>query len=77
MSIDFDKIKILEFQQPLRCCNVTALAYALSALGYATTVDDIFYRFWKCPIASMYQACVDEDSSSLRSRGMIVVEQKI
>lgn len=40
---DLLSIKLLEFQQPLRCCNVTAIAYAFSALGYPTTVDDIFY----------------------------------
>jgi len=43
MGKDFISIKLLEFQQPLRCCNVTAIAYAFSALGYPTTVDDIFY----------------------------------
>ncbi len=185
MGADFDKIKLLEFQQPLKCCNVTAVAYSLSALGYPTTVDDIFYqirlpigsvlddgmtlsetydacaryievmnlpvvtrvehfdkptmtldafikevaagaeaeknvhilnfntriahdnpslegghfslladydpntqevtvadtnpkrytRYWKCPVARMYQACVDKDSSSDRARGMIVVEK--
>lgn len=43
MPTDLTSIKLLEFQQPLRCCNVTAIAYAFSALGYPTTVDDIFY----------------------------------
>jgi hypothetical protein len=185
MSADFDNIKLLEFQQPLRCCNITALAYGLSAIGYPTSVDDIFYeirlpigsvlddgmtlsetydacaryievkglplkirvehfdkssitldyfiseiekgieneksihilnfntriahenpslegghfslvadynastqevtiadtnpkrytRFWKCPVARIHQACVDKDSSSDRSRGMIVLEK--
>jgi hypothetical protein len=185
MSADFNRIKLLEFQQPLRCCNITAVAYGLSSLGYPTTVDDIFYqirlpigsvlddgmtlsetydacaryidvvdlplvvkvehfdkpamtlnafiqeveagveaesnihilnfntriahenpnlegghfalladydpktqeltvadtnpkrynRYWKCPVALMYQACVDKDSSSDRSRGMMVLEQ--
>jgi Phytochelatin synthase len=185
MSADFNRIKLLEFQQPLRCCNITAVAYSLSSLGYPTTVDDIFYqirlpigsvlddgmtlsetydacaryievvdlplvvkvehfdkpsmtldafiqeveagveaesnihilnfntriahenpnlegghfalladydpktqeltvadtnpkrynRYWKCPVALMYQACVDKDSSSDRSRGMIVMEK--
>jgi len=41
---DFDNIHMLEFQQPLNCCNVTALAYALSALGIPTSVEDIFYE---------------------------------
>jgi hypothetical protein len=41
-----------EFQQPLRCCNVTAVAYALTALGYPTTVDEIFY-LTRLPIASV------------------------
>ncbi|WP_309729858.1 phytochelatin synthase family protein [Chamaesiphon sp. OTE_75_metabat_556] len=185
MSADFSRIKLLEFQQPLRCCNITAVAYGLSALGYQTAVDDIFYqirlpigsvlddgmtlsetydacaryievvdlplvvkvehfdkptmtldafikeveagveaehnihilnfntriahenpnlegghfalladydantqeltvadtnpkrynRYWKCPVALMYQACVDKDSSSDRSRGMMVLEK--
>lgn len=185
MANDLDKIKLLEFQQPLRCCNITALAYSLSAIGYPTTLDDIFYqtrlpiasvlddgmtlsetydtclryvevlglpvavriehfdkptmtievftkeietgandeknihilnfstqtahdnpslqgshfalladydpstqeitiadpnpkrynRFWKCPIARMYQACSSQDSASLRARGMIVLDK--
>ncbi|MBT3870075.1 MAG: hypothetical protein HOF19_19405 [Gammaproteobacteria bacterium] len=29
------------FQQPINCCQTTAIAYALSTLGYATTVDDV------------------------------------
>ncbi len=40
---DFDNINLLEFQQPLNCCNITALAYACTALGHPTTVDNIFY----------------------------------
>jgi hypothetical protein len=51
-SKDLQKIKLTEFQQPLRCCNVTALAYALSSLGYPTSVDDIFY-VTQLPIASV------------------------
>lgn len=186
MATDLDNIKLSEFQQPLRCCNVTAVAYAFSALGHSTSVDDIFYttrlpiasvlddgmtlsetfdtcvkyietlglplvarvehfdqtkmtleafkqeveqsvkdtadvhilnfntkiahdnpnlegghfslladydpttqevtvadtnpkrytRFWKCPIDRMYKACVDKDSASDRSRGMIVVKAR-
>jgi hypothetical protein len=182
---DLDNIKLAEFQQPLRCCNVTALAYGLTALGHSATIDDIFYvtrlpiasvlddgmtlsetydtcvkyveekglplsvkvehfdkasitleyfiqemeravsdhddihilnfntkiahdnkslegghfslladynpttqeltiadtnpkrytRFWKCPAERMYQACVDKDSSSDRSRGMIILRK--
>jgi hypothetical protein len=185
MQKDLDIIKLNEFQQPLRCCNITALAYAFSSLGHVTSVDDVFYetrlsiasvlddgmtlcetfdtcvkfievsklplsariehfdqaimtleafkqeieqsstdpsdihilnfntkiahnnpslegghfalladydpttgevtiadtnpkrytRFWKCPIELMYQACVDKDSASARSRGMIVVKK--
>ncbi|WP_413163710.1 phytochelatin synthase family protein [Capilliphycus salinus ALCB114379] len=182
---DLDNINLLAFQQPINCCNVTAIAYALTALGHSTSVDDIFYvtrlpiatvlddgmtlaetydtfltyvekaqlplsvrvehfdkttmtfdnfiqeiekavcddkdihilnfgvtiahdnfnlsgghfslvadydpntqditiadtnpkkytRFWKCPVERMYKACVDKDSSSTRSRGMIVVRK--
>ncbi|NEN95637.1 MAG: phytochelatin synthase [Moorea sp. SIO1F2] len=185
MSKDLENIKMIEFQQPINCCNVTAIAYALTALECPTTIDDIFYvtrlpiasvlddgmtlaetydtltkyvegaklpfsvimehfdkpsmtldvfikeveravsdnkdihilnfsvsiahdnvnlggghfslvadydsttkeltvadtnpkkytRFWKCPIEQMYKACVDKDSSSSRSRGMIVVRK--
>jgi len=39
-------------QQPINCCNVTSLAYALSALGHPTTVDEIFY-VTRLPIASV------------------------
>ncbi|MFY7806485.1 MAG: phytochelatin synthase family protein [Limnoraphis robusta] len=182
---DLDNISLLAFQQPINCCNVTAIAYALTALGHSTCVDDIFYvtrlpiasvlddgmtlaetydtfisyiengklpfsvrmeyfdqrnmtfetfiqeieravsddkdihilnfsvsiahdnfnlggghfslvadfdpntqeitiadtnpkkytRFWKCPAERMYKACVDKDSSSTRSRGMLIVRK--
>ncbi|BAY17503.1 hypothetical protein NIES21_33410 [Anabaenopsis circularis NIES-21] len=182
---DLEIIQLHQFQQPIYCCNVTAIAYAFTALGYLTTVDEIFYvtqlpiasvlddgmtlaetydtckiyierkglplsiqmdhfdkpsitleaftreveaavcnendvhilnfntriahenpslegghfslladydpktqevtiadtnpkrytRFWKCPIQRMYAACVDKDSSSNRSRGMIVLRR--
>lgn len=49
---DLENIQLAEFQQPLRCCNVTALAYALTALGFPITIDDIFY-ITKLPIASV------------------------
>jgi Phytochelatin synthase len=52
MGKDLVTIKLLEFQQPLRCCNITALAYAFSALGHVTTVDDIFYGI-RLPISSV------------------------
>ncbi len=32
----------LEFQQAINCCGLTSVAYALSAVGCPTTVDDIF-----------------------------------
>ncbi|MEL7038512.1 MAG: phytochelatin synthase family protein [Cyanobacteria bacterium J06592_8] len=183
---DLDNINLTAFQQPINCCNVTAVAYALTALGQPTSVDEIFYvtrlpiasvlddgmtlaetydtfrdyvekaqlpfsvemksfdhrdmtfeaflqeaeravsddkdihilnfsvsiahdnfnlggghfslladydphtqeitiadtnpkkytRFWKCPAERMYKACVDKDSSSTRSRGMIVVRKR-
>jgi gamma-glutamylcyclotransferase (GGCT)/AIG2-like uncharacterized protein YtfP/glutaredoxin-related protein/3-polyprenyl-4-hydroxybenzoate decarboxylase len=31
-----------EFQQPINCCNITAAAFGLTALGYPTDVNDIF-----------------------------------
>ncbi|SRR5579883_328391 len=40
---DLHTIKLKAFQQPIRCCNITAIAYGLTALGYPTTIDDIFY----------------------------------
>jgi len=49
---DFDNIHLTEFQQPIRCCNITAIAYAITALGFKMTVDDIFYAT-KLPIASV------------------------
>jgi catechol 2,3-dioxygenase-like lactoylglutathione lyase family enzyme len=39
-------VRILEnapVQQQLNCCQATSLAYALSALGFPTTMDDIFW----------------------------------
>ena len=52
LSKDLEKIKLAEFQQPIRCCNVTAIAYALTALGHPTTIDEIFYAT-RLPIASV------------------------
>ncbi|BAY65163.1 hypothetical protein NIES22_52660 [Calothrix brevissima NIES-22] len=49
---DLEIIQLHQFQQPIYCCNVTAIAYALTALGYLTTVDDIFY-ITHLPIASV------------------------
>lgn len=49
---DIEQIKLHEFQQPINCCNITAIAYALSALGYKTTVDDVFFTT-RLPIASV------------------------
>lgn len=52
MAKDFEKIDLVEFQQPINCCNVTALAYAFSVHGYPATVDDIFYAT-RLPIGSV------------------------
>lgn len=49
---DLDNITLAQFQQPINCCNVTSLAYALTALGFPTTVDEIFYAT-RLPIASV------------------------
>ncbi|MDI1435534.1 phytochelatin synthase family protein [Polyangium sorediatum] len=184
-SKDLERISMVEFQQPIRCCNVTALAYGLTVLGFPTAIDDIFYatrlpvssvlddgmtlaetydtalrlmrtsklpvsvrvvhfdrpeatlswfknemaraasdpqdihllnfnvniahdtalggghfalladydadtgeltvgdvnprkytRFWKCPVERMYKACVDKDSASDRSRGLLVLRKE-
>lgn len=39
---DVSRMFTLEIQQPFNCCNVTALAYAFSALDVPTSVDMIF-----------------------------------
>ena len=49
---DLEMIQLHQFQQPIYCCNVTAIAYAFTALGYLTTVDEIFYAT-QLPIASV------------------------
>lgn len=49
---DIEQIQLHEFQQPINCCNITAVAYAISVLGHKTTVDDIFY-VTRLPIASV------------------------
>ncbi|KMW70767.1 phytochelatin synthase family protein, partial [Limnoraphis robusta] len=41
----------------------------------ADTNPKKYTRFWKCPAERMYKACVDKDSSSTRSRGMIIVRK--
>jgi len=64
---DLQTIELHEFQQPINCCNFTALAHGFCALGYLTTVDEIF-RVTKTPIinvtnggltlAQTFDACV-------------------
>ena len=49
---DLEMIELHQFQQPIYCSNVTAIAYAFTALGYLTTVDEIFYVA-QLPIASV------------------------
>jgi len=44
-----EMVELHEFQQPINCCNVTSIAYALSALGFATSVNDIFCKV-KLPV---------------------------
>ena len=39
----------------------------------ADTNPKKYARFWSCSARQMYQACTDKDSSSTRSRGMIVI----
>lgn len=39
-----EAIATLTFQQSINCCGVTSVAYALSALGCPTTVDDLFLK---------------------------------
>ncbi|MEG4444116.1 phytochelatin synthase family protein, partial [Microcoleus sp. AT9_B4] len=41
----------------------------------ADTNPKRYTRFWKCPIQRLYAACVDKDSASNRSRGMIVLRR--
>jgi len=38
------QIELYEFQQPINSCNVTSIAYALTALGYPTTVNQVFTK---------------------------------
>ncbi len=49
---DYAALADLFFQQPYRCCNLTSLAFGLSALGYPTTVDDIFHGL-RIPVATV------------------------
>jgi hypothetical protein len=51
-SKDLEKISMLEFQQPIRCCNVTALAYGMTVLGFPMTLDEIFYAT-RLPVATV------------------------
>ncbi len=39
---DLVNVHMHDFQQPINCCNITAAAFSLTALGYPTHVDDIF-----------------------------------
>ncbi len=71
---DFDNINLLEFQQPLNCCNVTALAYAFSALGSPTSVEDIFYEarlpiHWVVDAGMTLQATADAGSRFVETTG--------
>ena len=39
---DLVNMHLHEFQQPINCCNITAAALSLTALGFPTDVNDIF-----------------------------------
>ena len=39
---DLVNMHLHEFQQPINCCNITAAALSLTALGFQTDVNDIF-----------------------------------
>jgi hypothetical protein len=54
---DLLRLLALEFQQPLNCCNATALAFSVSSLGVPTTVDRLF-------------KCVGSDLDALMSLNM-------
>lgn len=41
---DLNRVSLFEFQEPINCSNITSIAYALSALGYPTTVDEVIYN---------------------------------
>jgi hypothetical protein len=49
---DLERIRLHEFQQPIRCCNITAIAYAMTTLGHPMSIDDVFYTT-RLPIASV------------------------
>jgi len=48
---DLVNVHMHDFQQPINCCNITAVAFALTALGISTHVDDLFL---KCKLPSAY-----------------------
>lgn len=48
---DLVNVHMHDFQQPINCCNITAIAFALTALGYPTHVDDLFLN---CKLPSAY-----------------------
>ena len=48
---DLVNVHMHDFQQPINCCNITAVAFALTALGFSTHVDDLFL---KCKLPSAY-----------------------
>ena len=48
---DLINVHMHDFQQPINCCNITAVAYALTALGYKTHVDDLFLH---CKLPGAY-----------------------
>jgi len=39
---DLVNIHLHDFQQPINCCNITAVALSLTALGFACDVNDLF-----------------------------------
>ena len=48
---DLVNVHMHDFQQPINCCNITAIAFALTALGFPTQVDDLFLN---CKLPSAY-----------------------
>jgi hypothetical protein len=79
---DLHFISLAQFQQPINCCNVTSLAYAFTALGHPTTVDEIFYAT-RLPIASVLDdgmtlaETYDTASQFLRSSGLLLTVKMV
>lgn len=75
---DLSRVSLFEFQEPLNCSNLTSVAYALSALGFAISVDEVIYKSLTPlkDVTDMGMRCLWVRERGMYCSGVVVVVAK-